>query len=50
MKSDEIQPYIRFGVGALLVAEQIDYCERAKLGLGDLMRLRWVGGQYRRSM
>lgn len=32
--------------GVLLVAEQIDHCEREKLGLGDLMRLRWVAAQH----
>lgn len=32
--------------GVLLVAEQIDHCERKKLGLGDLMRLRWVAAQH----
>lgn len=32
--------------GVLLVSEQIDHCEREKLGLGDLMRLRWVAAQH----
>jgi hypothetical protein len=32
--------------GVLLVAEQIDHSEREKLGLGDLMRLRWVAVQH----
>lgn len=32
--------------GVLLVAEQIDHCEREKLGLSDLMRLRWVAAQH----
>lgn len=32
--------------GVLLVSEQIDHCEREKLGLGDSMRLRWVAVQH----
>ena len=32
--------------GVLLVAEQIDHCERKKLGLSYLMRLRWVAAQH----
>lgn len=32
--------------GVLLVAEQIGHCEREKLGLGNLMRLRWVAAQH----
>jgi hypothetical protein len=32
--------------GVLLVAEQIDHYEREKLGLGDLMKLRWVAAQH----
>ncbi len=32
--------------GVLLMAEQIDHCEREKLGLSDLMRLRWVAAQH----
>ncbi|OGB29353.1 MAG: hypothetical protein A3F78_10685 [Burkholderiales bacterium RIFCSPLOWO2_12_FULL_61_40] len=32
--------------GVLLVSEQIDQCEREKLGLGDGMRLCWVAAQH----
>ena len=39
--------YISFtDEGVFLVAEQIDHCEREKLGLSNVMRLRWVAAQH----